>query len=412
MVQSFSTVARKWKPYLISAGMILAAVPLFLWLLPVTEIDAVHPRRQTVVELVIASGRLRAERRSDIGSEVSGVVETVGVDVGDRVRTGDLLVRLLRTDAVEAAAAAEASLAVARADLTRIRREPYPEEIAGARADLDAALADQQQREREFKRIRDLRRKGAVSQSAFDEGKSFLNRAAAAARSAREHLADLRARPRPEVIQVAEARVAEAAAALDLALAELKKRTITAPMDGIIVARTTEPGESVSPGAALLTLAAPDPMEIYVETDENNLSRLEAGQTAKVIAPAFRDRPFRATLRRIDPLVDPLRGVVGLRLEPHTVPDYALFDMTVDVNIEVARYSDGLSLPVSAVLRRGDRHTVMAVENGRIRERSVRVLGQSPDHAAVADIPEDRIVARHATQVKANQRVRPAETIK
>ncbi len=409
MVQSFTMVAQKWKRYLIPAGVILVAVPLFLWLLAATEIAAVRPQKQTVVELVIASGRLRAERRSDIGPEVSGVVETVTVDVGDRVRRGDPLIRLLRTDAVEVAAAAEASLAVAKADLARIRLEPYPEEIAGAGADLDAALADQRQRDREFKRIRDLQRKGAVSQSTFDEAKTLFNRAAAEARSAREHLADLEAQPRPEVLRVAEARVAEAVAALDLALADLDKRTLTAPMDGIIVARDIEPGESVSPGAGLLTLADPDPMEIYVETDENNLSRLKVGQTADVIAPAFRNRPFRATLQRIDPLVDPLRGVVGLRLKPQNVPDYALFDMTVDVNIEVVRYSDGLSLPVSAVLRRGDRHAVMAVENGRIRERPVRVLGQSPDYAAVADIPEDRLVARHATQVEAGRRVRPVE---
>ena len=62
------------------------------------EVGVVHPERREVVELVIGSGRLRAVRQSDIGSEAAGTVEKVAVDEGDRVRTGQPLIMLRRTE--------------------------------------------------------------------------------------------------------------------------------------------------------------------------------------------------------------------------------------------------------------------------------------------------------------------------
>ncbi|HQG91884.1 MAG TPA: efflux RND transporter periplasmic adaptor subunit [Acidobacteriota bacterium] len=392
----------------ISGALLVAAAG---WLgfsrLRVREVETVRPAEREVVELVIASGTLRAKRQSPIGSEVTGVIESVFVEDGDRVAAGASLVQLRRDDARQRLEQSRQAAQTAAAELALVRRGTTPEELARADAELDRATAARLQAERDFARRRALFDDQVVAQADLDLAASTRDQAAAAEAAARETLADLRARPRPEDLQVAEARLREAETAVLVAKQDLERRTIRAPLPGLVIRRSAEPGQSVTPGNALLELADLRVTEIYVETDENNLDRLRTGQRATVLAPAFRDQPFAATLAQIGPEVDSSRGVVGLRFTPDRLPDFVRPDMTVDVSVEVARLPRALSLPATALLQRDGRWHVLVVTGDTVREQPVRVLARGTEWIAVTDVPSDAAVLVRGTEAAAGDTVRP-----
>ncbi|NLI46600.1 MAG: efflux RND transporter periplasmic adaptor subunit [Acidobacteria bacterium] len=392
----------------ISGALLVAAAG---WLgfsrLRVREVETVRPAEREVVELVIASGTLRAKRQSPIGSEVTGVIESVFVEDGDRVAAGASLVQLRRDDARQRLEQSRQAAQTAAAELALVRRGTTPEELARADAELDRATAARLQAERDFARRRALFDDQVVAQADLDLAASTRDQAAAAEAAARETLADLRARPRPEDLQVAEARLREAETAVLVAKQDLERRTIRAPLPGLVIRRSAEPGQSVTPGNALLELADLRVTEIYVETDENNLDRLRTGQRATVLAPAFRDQPFAATLAQIGPEVDSSRGVVGLRFTPDRLPDFVRPDMTVDVSVEVARLPRALSLPATALLQRDGRWHVLVVTGDTVREQPVRVLARGTEWIAVTGVPSDAAVLVRGTEAAAGDTVRP-----
>src|SRR5690606_14637167 len=114
---------------------------------------------------------------------------------------------------------------------------------------------------------------------------------------------------------------------LDAAEAELARAVIRSTVDGTVLVRGVEPGDTVNPGDVLLEIARDAPGEILLPLDEKNLALLEPGQAATCIADAFPDRPFAATVFHIAPAVDPARGTVDVRLRIDPAADFVRADM-------------------------------------------------------------------------------------
>lgn len=344
----------------------------FLYWRPPPEVRVVSVRTREVVEVVVVSGQLRAVREARLGIELGGTIEEVAVREGDRVKAGAVLARLHLVDFDQQLAQAQA------------RR-------LSAEKDLAVAAADRTLAEREAERINRLFAQQVVAPDEQDRAAATHTRAAAA-------------------LEAAEARLHDAAVQIDYIRRQAAKREVRAPFDGLVVRRLAEPGQSVTPGEALLWVAETAHQEIYVETDENNLGKLRPGQRAVVAAPAFRDRPFGATLALIGPRVDWDRGLVGLRLTPGTLPDYALPNMTVDVSIESNRWSGKIAVPAAAVLRDRTGGAVLQVEGDRLIRRTVTILGENPEWIAVEGLPAGARVAVNAAGAKEGRRGRWIET--
>lgn len=333
------------------------------------DLALVEPVAREVVEVVVASGRLRAVRQSQVGAEAAGVVEQLDVREGDRVTRGQRL-GSLRPGEVPA------RLSQSIASREAASRTLEAEQAAGRRATQELA------------RLKELAARNLVSTAELERAESDL-----AVQQART--------------EAARARLREAAAEIERVRPEFGRREVRAPFDGVVVQRLVEPGTSVGSSTVWFVVAEMGVTELYVETDENNLGKLAVGQPAIAVAPAYPERPFPAKLTQIGPNVDTDRGVVGLRLAADALPDFALPNMTVDVNIEVRRTASGSALPTSAVgtgpdgsfvLRRGD--------DGRLVAQPVKLVGRNPEWAAVSGLPAGARVLRNVREGKAGERVR------
>lgn len=376
-------------------------------LLAPAKVVAVQTSQQEVVELLIATGRLAAHRSSNLGFEVGGVLAERLVEEGNKVKAGQVLARLDRSEVLAQVAKAEAAVLVASKELERVKRPALAEDIERLRAVVDAAKASTKQAQLELKRAEQLGDFG--NEADRDSSATKLEQSRANERQAAAELARLNRQPLIEDVVLAESQLASARANLELTKVQASRRELLAPYDGIITMRFADAGVAIPIGSPIYKIAELGNSEILVDTDEGNLGRLKLGQSASVTAQGFPGLVFYATLERIGPAIDNQRGVVPLRLIPKEIPDWVRFDMTVDICIETGRFMNAITLPPSAVFEREGKAWVVIEENGRSKYQYIKVLGRGRQGVALEGLSKGDRVALNASGIIEGKRIRLEE---
>jgi HlyD family secretion protein len=345
------------------AVALVVAVGAFLWrqwlgpTLPAYRVEA-----RPLVQTVVATGRVVAPSRVQIGSEITAVVRERRVQEGDVVAAGDVLATLRADDLA-------ARVREAEAGLEQLKLAALPQARSAAR-EADAQLA---QAVRESQRRRELFDRQLIARESLEQAQQAEIVARAAADTARVRLARLSLGDADETV------LRERLAA---AQADLAKTEIRASVAGTVLSRNAEPGDVVQPGKVLFEVAGSGSTEILVPLDEKNLGAVALGQNARCVADAYPNDVFKARVSLITPKIDPLRGTVDLRLTVDPAPEFLRQDMTVSVNIETAQRDRALVIPNDALLVGADgRVAVLAVRTGRTErvpvELGLRGLTQS-----------------------------------
>ena len=307
-----------------------------------------------LVQNVVATGRVAAASRVQVGAEITGLVLERRVMDGDRVAPGDVLVVVRARDL-------EARRDQARAALAALRQAERPD----AQARLRQARVQLAQAERDYTRRRELGERQLVARESVEQAAQALVAARAAAEQARLAV---------DALASGGAREMQAREELAAAEAALARAVIRATVAGTVLTRGVEPGDTVRPGDVLLEIAADAPGEILLPVDEKNIARLRVGQRATCIADAFPGRTFAASVHHIAPGVDPARGTVDVRLRIDPKADFLRQDMTVTATLLTGERARALAVPNDALIdaRDGsDTATVLVVRDGRVRRTAV-----------------------------------------
>ncbi len=268
--------AKPWykRPAVLAAIAIGALLVIFLlWRLLSGETAAGYAtaevRRGDLTVTVTATGNLQPTNQVEVGSEQSGLITEVYVDNNDRVTQGQPLARLDPQRLNDAIRQAQASLAAAQA------------QVGTANATLVQARAN-------LGRLEEVRRLSAgkvPSQTELDTGRAELQRAQAGLRAA-------------------EAQVQQQRAALSSAQFNLSRATIYSPVNGVVLSRSVDPGQTVAASfqAPVLFTIAEDlsQMQLDVKVDEADVGQVKAGQRATFTVDAFPGRTFPAQIERVD----------------------------------------------------------------------------------------------------------------
>ncbi|GAA4014723.1 efflux RND transporter periplasmic adaptor subunit [Actimicrobium antarcticum] len=352
-------IERRW----LVAGMVLAVLAggwgaWRWWNGP--EVPVALVERSDVVQTVVASGRVESPLRVDIGSQVTGTVAAIPVAEGQSVSAGQRLITLEHSEASASVEQAQASVAQARARLRQIRELALPVALQASRQ-AEATLTTTQ---RQFARTRALQARGFVGQAQLDDAQRSLDVAQSQLRTAQLQVAT--SRNDGSDMLLASTALQQAEASLRVAQAKLGYTAITAPTAGTLIARNVEPGDVVQPGKVLMVLSPVGKTQLVVQIDERNLATVRLGQAALAAADAYPARRFTATVAYLNPSVDPQRGSVAVKLDVAAPPDWLRQDMTVSVDIDVARRTATLVAPTAAVRdMTGAQPWVIVVRNGR-----------------------------------------------
>jgi HlyD family secretion protein len=374
------------------------------------------PVRRDVVTSVVTTGMVETITLSP-GSETGGRIEQLLARQGQVVEKGDLLA-VLDTSALEARLKeAQTQLEAARLKRAGASPEVWRLQIAQAEGALAQAKLKVAQATAEWQDLQALAEGGAVPRADADSARYALRGAQIQEREARTRVEQLRRQAELERRQATVGVAAAQAAIATLQSAKARAR-ILAPAAGIVTEIRARAGETLTPGAAILKIARRDTLRIAVPLDEQYLSQVRPGQTARMATDAFPRQSFRGRVEKIDPAVDPERGTIKVIIAPETTPGFLRPDMTLDVNLLTGRYPRMLTLPRTAldgtaasprvwVVTKEGRAMPRRVELGPTSGGSAAAAGEAPIRRGIAS--GDRVIL-NPPRLRPGQRVDAAES--
>lgn len=311
---------RRW---LLPVLVVLALAAAAWWFLGRSGEDATGGYRTAAVErgeirtAISATGTLAATATVDVGTQVSGTLQTVEVDFNDTVTAGQVIARL-DPSTLEA------------------RVEQASATLSSARAGLAEAQAAAKNAEADYARKSSLAQRQLIART--DADLSLAARDQARAR-----------------IASANAQVRQQQANVDSARLDLEKSVIRSPVDGVVLQRAVEPGQTVAASlqTPVLFKIAGDlrRMEIVLAIDEADIGQVREGQTARFTVDAFPDRNFNGRVKQVRLAATNTANVITYPVVVEVDnPDQTLLPgMTANAEIEISRKADVLSIPNAAL---------------------------------------------------------------
>jgi HlyD family secretion protein len=360
------------------------------------------------VQTVVASGHIESPHRVDLGVQITGTVKAVPVNEGQTVTAAQPLIQLEDAELVANARQAESAVAQAQAKLRQLREVQAPlaeQTMRQAQINQDTAV-------RALQRTQELFSKGFIGQAALDEATRAEQVMRSQLKITQQQLSSTRAGGSD--MAVAETALSQAQAGAELAPARLRYSQVLAPAAGTLIARNVEPGDAVQAGKVLMVLSPEGETQVVVQIDEKHLNLLKVGQTASVSSDAYPDQRFTAELMYINPGVDAQRGSVEVKLRVPQPPAYVRQDMTVSVDIEVAKRSQAVLVPTEAVHNLdGPEPWVMKVVSGKAVRTPIRLGLRSQGMCEVLEglAANDQVLATAALPVNDKARVRPVSNL-
>jgi HlyD family secretion protein len=423
--------ARESKPVVqlivISVVLVLVAVGV---LFAYQKVNASVPVQVTQVQspmnesaageqvVLTATGYIVAAHKIEVASKVVGRVAWIGVEKGDKVKAGQVLVRLEDDEYRAQLLQEQGQLTNLQAKLEELQNGSRPEEIAKARADTEQAKADLANARVSLDRTKQLVSEGVLAKQSLDDAQAKYDGDLAKVASL-ERTQDLAVLgPRKEEIAQVRGQIEQARGALEYAQTQLDNTIIKAPVTGTILDRNVEKGEFVTNGFVgdkgakgyLVTMADLNDLRVELDISQNDFPKLGPRQKGTITTDAYPDRKYQGTIEEVSPEADRAKATVQVKVRVQNPDEY----LRPDMNATVSFYNDVKAEAPSetrrvVVIPQGavQNGSVFVVVNGRARKRAVTTGGASEKGVLVESGligGEDLIVSPPAT-LKDGQRV-------
>jgi HlyD family secretion protein len=275
-------------------------------------------KRGDVTQVVSSTGTLQAVVTVQVGSQVSGTIEKLFADFNTKVKSGQVVAQLNQDKFKAAADQARANLLAAQSNLAKTR----------------VSLADTH---RTLERSRELRKRDIMAQSEFDAAQTAYDAAVAQ-------------------LEVNKAQAAQAQAALNQASVDLNNTVIRSPVDGIVISRNVDVGQTVAASLQAPTLftIANDlaKMEVHTNVDEADVGNVSEGQEVTFTVDAFPARRFRGRVHQV-------------RNAPTVVQNVVTYDAVVRIDNKELLLKPGMTANVQFLVNR--KEGVLTIPNMALR---------------------------------------------
>jgi RND family efflux transporter MFP subunit len=328
---------------------------------------------------------------------VIGKVAWIGVEKGDRVTQGQVLVRLEDDEYRAQVQQATGALANMQARLEQLMNGSRPEEIAKAKADLESSRSDLENAKITLERTRKLVTEGVFTKQNLDDAQARYDGLVARVASIERTYDLVKLGPRREEITAARAQVEQAKGVLAYGQTQLENTVIKAPVTGTILDRNVERGEFVTTGFVgdrgakgyVVSLADLNDLKVELDINQNDFAKLSPKQKGVITTDAFPDRKYEGAIDEVSPEANRQKATVQVKVKV-LKPDQFL---RPEMNASVAFLSDAkpavtgvaprpaIVIPASAV--KGD--AVFVLSNGHAVKRSVKTGGTVAQGVRIED---------------------------
>jgi len=270
-------------------------------------------------------GYVIAKHQVLVSPQVSGRIMSLNIEEGRRVKKGDILAEVEPTEYKADYDQMRAILMRSNAELLELETGARPQEIAAATADLQEQVAVITQFESQYNRMKEALKTNSISMSEFEQAQSSFYSSKQRIEKLQQSLSMMKEGPRKERIEMARAAVVQAEANLTKSEWRLNNCTIRAPISGTILKKNAEEGNLVNPIAfngsfSVCDIADLSDLEIELNIQERDVSKVFVNQTCEVRSEAFPARVYKATVSRLMPIADRAKGAIPVRVRVR-VPD-------------------------------------------------------------------------------------------
>ena len=350
-------------------GVALLGSGAFWWWSQRSAADAVQYRsakieRGSLLATVSASGAVNPVTQVSVGTQVSGQIKDLLVDFNSEVKAGQLIAVIDPETFQYRVRSAQADVDAARATVLTAQANS-----AASRAGVSRAQVDLMEAQRDLDRKQMLVEKQFITQSEADKARALVNTSTEALKSTQAQLGVTEAQ-----IKSAQANVAQREAALAQARIDLERTRITSPVNGIVIKRAIEKGQTVaaslqSPELFVIAQNLQD-MQVDASIDESDVGRIRTGQKATFTVDAFPGQTFEGEVRQV-------------RKAAQNVANVVTYVAVVGFSNVGGRLLPGMTANVRVVIE--SRDNVLKIPNAALR---VRIAGVEP--AAAASAPGGR----------------------
>ena len=417
----------KWSKRYIIAGV---AVILVLGLLAMsrgsssgTEVPVVRatPVNGDLGTVLSASGYIVAHHKITVNSKVTGRVAWIGVEKGDKVKEGQVLVRLEDQEFRANVEAARGAVESAKARLAALVNGSRPQEIQKANHDLDEARATLTNDKINMERSQKLFANGVYSKSQLDDALSKYEASVQRVSSLDQTYNMAKVGPRQEDIDKARGDLEQAEGQLAFAQSQLEATQIRAPVTGTILERTAEKGELVTaqfastaeggPQGSVVAIADLNDIQVELDIAQDDFAKLGAHMAGVITTDAYPDRKYHGEIAEISPEANRQKATVQVKVQIKNPDDYLRPDMNANVQFladqKPGQEVHGALVPITAVRSQGVKKTVFLVENDKAVAREVKVLATHSDGYVVDNLSGgETVIAELPAELKDGTRIR------
>jgi HlyD family secretion protein len=355
---------KNWRSFLLLGAKVLLALTsvgvlvYWLWFVPMPVLRHTAAPGEIVVE-VMGTGTLDAHVKATISTKISGRLEVVLVDQGDRVKAEQEVARLDEHDLGHEVEVEEANVAAKTAGVERLQAD-----ITQAKAVLTQATTNEI-------RVRRLLTKGAAAQDDLDKAIESLGVAKAGLSRAEAALVE------------GQRQVVVASKTLEFRRSRLDDAVIRSPFDGVIIRRDRNVGDVVVPGSSIFAVVSTDELWVNAWVEESAMAAVRPNQPARVVFRSRPGEPLAGTVVRTGRETDSETREFLVDVAPAKLPEDWSVGQRAEVYIETARKLAKVTIPPHYLLWQAGKPLVFIDAGGRAHSRAVTLGVQNKDSVEI-----------------------------
>jgi HlyD family secretion protein len=341
-----------------------------------------------------ASGYIVAHHKISVNSKVTGRVAWIGVEKGDKVKEGQVLVRLEDQEFQAQYQQARGAVDSAKAGLMQMERGSRPEEIQQADHNLSEARAAAVNDKINLERARDLFAQGVVSKQSLDDAAAKYDASQQRMNSLQQSFQLAKLGPRSEEVLRARGDLLQAEGQMAYAKSQLDATVIRAPVSGTILERTAEKGELVTaqfasgaeggPRGSVVALADLNDIQVELDIAQDDFAKLSPKQEGIVTLDAFKDRSYKGEIAEMSPEANRQKATVQVKVQILRPDSYLRPEMNASVQFKAQANAENnagtrptyVLVPTAALRDKDGKKFVLLAFNGKALRREVHVQGQ------------------------------------
>lgn len=319
------------------------------------------------------SGRIKPIQEIMITPKQPGKVVNINFDLGQRVKKGQVLFQLDKTDASLQLNQAAIAVELGEINLKRISGSTYEQQIIQLKTALSSAEINYNDANANFETIKVLYEAGGESKFNYDRAESQYKLAKEQYENAMANYKLLEEISYLENIELAKAQLEQSKAAYNIALNALNNMDVKSPIDGVISGKNLKVGEFISNATVAFVIVDDSSYTIDIDVSENVIGKIQIGDKVKVYIDSISEKTLIGTVTAVAPSADIQKQAYTVRITLEESPDTVKGGMFAEVKFTIESAENSIIVPLSSVIKEEGKNYIFVVYGNKVKKIEITV---------------------------------------